>query len=125
MLGAVGMDPLIGRPRFSFGSSSLLDGVGLVPVAMGLFGISEVLMNIETGQKRSIFKTKVKNLFPNLQDWKKSIGPIGRGSVLGFLVGILPGGGQSCPHFSLIPLRRGFPRIRVLLGRGDRRSCRA
>ena len=91
ILGSVGMDPT-GRPRFSFGSVSLLDGVGLVPVAMGLFGISEVLMNLEAQQSLSIFKTKVKNLFPNLQDWKRSIGPIGRGSVLGFLVGILPEG---------------------------------
>jgi len=118
MLGAVGMDPLVGRPRFSFGSVSLLDGVGLVPVAMGLFGISEVLMNIETDQIRSILKTKVRNLFPNLQDWKKSIGPIGRGSILGFLVGILPGGGAVMSTFLSYTLEKRVSKNPSTFGQG-------
>ena len=66
---------------------------------MGLFGISEVLTNIEGPLKRMIFETKITNLLPNLEDWKRSIGPIARGSVLGFLLGILPGGGAVISSF--------------------------
>jgi putative tricarboxylic transport membrane protein len=118
ILGSMGMDPLTGKPRFSFGSVSLLDGVGLVPVAMGLFGISEVLMNLEAQQSLSIFKTKIKNLFPNLQDWKRSIGPIGRGSVLGFLVGILPGGGAVMSTFLSYTLEKRLSKNPSSFGRG-------
>jgi putative tricarboxylic transport membrane protein len=99
ILGTVGMDPISGIPRFSFGSTSLLDGMGLVPVAMGLFGVSEVLMNIDTPQERSILATAIRSVLPNLQELKKSIGPICRGSVMGFLVGILPGGGAVMSTF--------------------------
>jgi putative tricarboxylic transport membrane protein len=99
ILGCVGMDPIAGIPRFAFGSTTLLDGVGLVPVAMGLFGISEVLTNVGVVQERSILDAKIKNLLPNLQDWKRSIGPIWRGSIMGFLLGILPGGGAVTSTF--------------------------
>jgi putative tricarboxylic transport membrane protein len=99
ILGCVGMDPIAGIPRFAFGSTTLLDGVGLVPVAMGLFGISEVLTNVGVVQERSILDAKIKNLFPNLEDWKRSIGPIWRGSIMGFFLGILPGGGAITSTF--------------------------
>lgn len=91
ILGTVGIDSLSGEARFAFGSTTLLDGVGLIPVAMGLFGISEVLTNLETEIKRSVLEATIKNIFPNLQDWKRSIGPVIRGSFLGFFLGILPG----------------------------------
>jgi putative tricarboxylic transport membrane protein len=99
ILSTVGIDLISGMPRFAFGSSSLTDGIGLVPLAMGLFGIAEVLTNIEGPLQRMIFETKIKNLLPNLEDWKRSIGPIARGSVLGFLLGILPGGGAVISSF--------------------------
>jgi len=74
--------------------------VGLVPVVMGLFGISEVLLNVEEKlSQREIFKTKFKGFLPNLQDWKESIWPILRGSGLGFFLGILPGGGAVISSF--------------------------
>jgi putative tricarboxylic transport membrane protein len=76
------------------------DGLGIVPVVMGLFGISEVLINLETSlAERSVFKTKFKNLFPAKTDWKESAGPIARGSVLGFFLGLLPGGGGIIASF--------------------------
>jgi len=99
LLGTVGMDPILGLPRFNFGSGTLIDGIDLVPVAMGLFGISEVLLNLEESLERVIFKSRVKNLFPNREDWKKSAGPITRGSILGFFLGILPGGGAILSSF--------------------------
>jgi len=100
VIGNVGLDLITARPRFTFGLNILLDGVGLVPVVMGLFGISEVLLNVEEKlSQREIFKTKFKGLLPNLQDWKESIWPILRGSGLGFFLGILPGGGAVISSF--------------------------
>jgi putative tricarboxylic transport membrane protein len=98
-LGLVGMDIMTATPRFTLGFYFLTDGVGLVPVVMGLFGISEVLINVEAGLKQEVFQTKIKNLLPTLKDWKDSIWPILRGSVIGFFLGILPGGGAVISSF--------------------------
>jgi putative tricarboxylic transport membrane protein len=94
-----GTDPITGVQRFTFGVTTLMDGLGLIPLAMGLFGVSEVLSNLETSTDRSIFQTKIKNLFPSLNDWKRSIGPIGRGTLIGFFLGVLPGGGAVVSSF--------------------------
>jgi len=99
LLGTVGTDTVSGTARFSFGITELLDGIGLVPVVMGLFGISEMLLNIETKIDREIFKTRVKGLFPTVQDWIQSTGAIIRGTVIGFFLGILPGGGAVLSSF--------------------------
>jgi putative tricarboxylic transport membrane protein len=100
ILGCVGMDIMTTIPRFTYGILVLQDGVGLVPVVMGLFGISEVLLNIEEESSgQDVFKTAIKRLMPNLREWKDSIGSIFRGSVLGFFLGILPGGGAVVASF--------------------------
>ncbi len=99
LLGTVGTDTVSGTTRFSFGITELMDGVGLVPVVMGLFGISEMLLNIETKIDRTIFKTRVKGLLPTIQDWIRSAGAIIRGSVIGYFLGILPGGGAVLSSF--------------------------
>ncbi|HEX2964636.1 MAG TPA: tripartite tricarboxylate transporter permease [Syntrophorhabdaceae bacterium] len=99
IIGCVGMDPIEAIPRFHFGTTTLLDGFGLVPVVMGLFGISEVLMNIANPEERVILKAEIRNLLPNLEDWKRAIAPILRGSVMGFFLGILPGGGAVMSTF--------------------------
>lgn len=99
VLGLVGLDSINARPRFTFGKMELIDGVGLVPIVMGLFGISEVLLNIEQVVQRDILKAKVKGLLPTAKDWKDSTGPIARGSLLGFFLGILPGGGAVISSF--------------------------
>jgi putative tricarboxylic transport membrane protein len=77
-----------------------MDGLGVVPVIMGLFGISEVILNIEEGVAREVFKAKIDHLLPNLKDWAASIGPILRGSVIGFFLGILPGAGPVVSGFT-------------------------
>ncbi|MCL5024047.1 MAG: tripartite tricarboxylate transporter permease [Nitrospirae bacterium] len=100
LLGAVGMDLISGKERFVYHSITLMDGIGLVPVAMGLFGITEVLENLETSLRRDVYKAKIKSLWPTKEDWKRSAGPIGRGSVIGFLLGILPGGGAILSSFT-------------------------
>jgi putative tricarboxylic transport membrane protein len=101
ILSTVGVDMVAGAQRFTFRSDTLQDGIGMVPLAMGLFGISEVLSNIEerTRQDRILITTKITHLWPTLTDWKRSLGAMGRGSVLGFFLGILPGGGALIASF--------------------------
>ena len=92
LIGMIGTDPIAAIDRFTFGSVYLVDGVGLIPLIMGLFGISEIFSNLEEEEFRSILKEKVKGLFPTLKDWIDSKGPILRGTIIGFFIGILPGG---------------------------------
>jgi len=98
-LGCIGIDTLTGSLRFTLDIVELSDGIGLVPVVMGLFGISEVLLNVEQSTERSVFETKIKDLLPNLRDWADSIWPILRGTVIGFFLGVLPGGGAVISSF--------------------------
>ncbi len=91
LLSYIGMDAMNGLQRFTLGKMELLDGIGLVPVAMGLFGISEVMINLEEEIRTETFETKIKGLLPNREEWRRSRGPILRGTVLGFFLGIPPG----------------------------------
>lgn len=99
-LSMIGMDNVSGIARLSFNIEAIIEGIGLVPVVMGLFGISEVLINAEASMERSIYAAKIKNLLPTLQDWKASLGPIIRGTILGFCLGILPGAGAVISSFA-------------------------
>ena len=99
LLGTIGLDQITGVPRFIYKSTTLMDGVGLVQVVIGLFGVSEVLINVEASFKREIFDTKVKGLLPNREEWRRSIWPIGRGTVIGFFLGIIPGMSVVIPTF--------------------------
>ncbi len=114
----IGTDPMSGVQRFSYGSNTLLDGVGIVPVVMGLFGIAEVLSTLEQTEVRDIFVSEIKGMLPNLQDWKDSIGPIVRGSFIGFLLGILPGGGTIISTFSSYALEKRISKHPELFGQG-------
>jgi putative tricarboxylic transport membrane protein len=99
ILGSIGLDLISGFPRFTFGINELTDGVGIVPLVMGLFGISEILENLEGTLEQEVFKTRIKNLWPSLKDWMEAKWAIVRGSVIGFLLGILPGGGAVVSTF--------------------------
>ncbi|MBP1730974.1 MAG: hypothetical protein H6Q55_1403, partial [Deltaproteobacteria bacterium] len=92
-ISAVGQDPISGVTRFTVGSITLMDGFGLVPAAMGIFGIGEVLTNIEQTVRKEVFSTRIKGLLPTLKDWGACKWPIVRGSFIGFFMGILPGAG--------------------------------
>jgi putative tricarboxylic transport membrane protein len=118
ILSGVGMDTISGKYRFTFNIRSLLDGIGIVPMAMGLFGISEVLLNLETEIKRDILTARVKNLFPSLKDWGESIWAIVRGSILGFFLGILPGGGAVIASFSSYAIEKKISKHPEAFGRG-------
>jgi putative tricarboxylic transport membrane protein len=92
LLGSIGTDDIQGVDRFVFGTLYLRDGIGLVPLAMGLFGLGEILYNIEQREESISVLETPKNLLPTLRDWKDSAWPMVRGSLLGFGIGILPGG---------------------------------
>jgi len=115
----VGMDMFTGVARLTFGVNEFNDGLGLIPIVMGLFGISEVFTNIEQDLRREILETKIKNLFPNLQDWKESFWPIVRGSLLGFFLGILPGGGAIISSFTSYGLEKRLSKHPERFGRGE------
>ena len=94
IIGTIGLDPVTGDARFTFGVVPLLSGIEFVAVAIGLFGIGEVLVNINQPSEmldRGVLVPHLRELFPSLQDLKKSIGPILRGTGIGFGVGLVPG----------------------------------
>jgi putative tricarboxylic transport membrane protein len=123
LLGCVGTDLITGVQRYTLGAIALEDGMGLVPVVMGLFGISEVLFNIEESfQKRDIFKTKIKGLLPTKQDWQDSAGPIARGSVVGFFLGLLPGGGALIASLISYAMEKKVSKHPEKFGTGDIRG---
>ena len=99
ILGTAGLDTMTGMPRFTFDVPELLDGIGLAPLAMGLFGISEILLNVEKRIKQEVITTNVRGLFPTLEDWRRAIWAIFRGTGIGFFLGILPGGGAVLSSF--------------------------
>jgi putative tricarboxylic transport membrane protein len=117
-LSLIGMDIVTGHLRFTFGITELEDGVGLIPVVMGLFGVSEVLINLQESQEFEIFKGKVKGLLPNLKDWADSIGAIIRGTFLGFFLGILPGGGAIIASFMSYAVEKRISRNPEKFGQG-------
>jgi putative tricarboxylic transport membrane protein len=117
-LSQIGIDGVTGRTRFTFGIIDMQDGLGLVPVVMGLFGVAEVLENLEGTLNIEVFKTKIKNLLPNLKDWGESIGAIIRGSFLGFFLGILPGGGAIMSTFVSYALEKKLSKHPEKFGTG-------
>ncbi len=92
LLGVVGTDDIQGVDRFIFGQLYLQDGIGLVPLAMGIFGLGEILYNIEKREEQGSILETPKSLLPTREDWRRSAMPITRGSLLGFGIGVIPGG---------------------------------
>jgi putative tricarboxylic transport membrane protein len=117
-LSTIGLDAVSGIARFCFGRSELMDSIGMVPVVMGLFGISEVLLNLEKTVAREILKGEIKNYYPTRKDWRKSTAPILRGSFLGFLLGILPGGGAVLASFVSYAIEKRMSRYPEKFGTG-------
>jgi putative tricarboxylic transport membrane protein len=117
-LGCIGMDVKTGLSRFTFGIIELFDGIGLVPVAMGLFGIAEVLLNVEQPEERSVVEARIINLLPTREDWAASIWPMLRGTALGFFLGILPGGGAVIASFASYALEKRISRHPERFGTG-------
>jgi len=118
ILGSIGLDLMTGLPRFTLGINELTDGVGIIPLVMGLFGVSEILENLEGTLEREVFKTPLRNLLPSLKDWAQSKWAIIRGSVIGFLLGILPGGGAVISTFVAYAVERKVSKHPEKFGKG-------
>jgi putative tricarboxylic transport membrane protein len=118
VLGLIGLDPFNTKARLTFGQMDLMDGIGLVPIVMGLFGVSEVLLNIERQVTREALKTKIGGLLPSAQDWLESKWALIRGTVLGFFLGILPGGGGVIASFISYAVEKKFSKTPELFGKG-------
>src|SRR2546423_8659929 len=118
LLGTVGLDPIMGTQRFTYGVFKLSEGFEFILVAMGLFGIGEVLVNVEQTIKAEVFQTKIRGLLPNREEWRASAAPIARGSLLGFFVGVLPGGGAIISSFISYALEKKLSRHPERFGKG-------
>jgi putative tricarboxylic transport membrane protein len=118
LLGMVGMDTMTGLFRFEYGLAELGDGIGIVPVAVGLFGISEILLSSGRSTKVDIRAPRLRELLPNREEWRASAAPIGRGTVLGFLIGILPGPGHIISSFVSYSIERRLSKTPERFGQG-------
>jgi putative tricarboxylic transport membrane protein len=117
-LAMIGIDQMSGYFRFSYGIVALGDGIGLVPVAVGLFGISEILATAGSPEIREVLKPRLRDLIPSKQELKDSIGPIGRGTILGFLIGIIPGSAHIISTFVSYALERRISKHPERFGQG-------
>jgi putative tricarboxylic transport membrane protein len=118
VLGLIGIDQITAQPRLTFDRLELLDGIGLIPVVMGLFGVAEILSNLEKAMTREIVAQRVGSLWPTREDWRRSAGPLGRGTLLGFLLGVLPGGGAVLSSFASYALEKRLSRTPERFGKG-------
>ena len=118
LTGLVGIDVNTGVPRLTFGIPDIADGMDFVPVVVGLFGIGEVAANLEIPQDRSILSGKIKNLMPTWPDLKAAFPAILRGTCVGTMLGILPGGGATLPPFAAYALEKKVSRHPERFGTG-------
>ena len=118
LLGMVGIDTMTGFFRFHYGLVELGDGIGVVPVAVGLFGISEILLTAGLPTPPAIHKPKLRELLPSRQEWRDSAAPIGRGTLLGFLIGIIPGSAHIISSFVSYALERRLSKHPERFGKG-------
>jgi putative tricarboxylic transport membrane protein len=118
LLGSVGTDVNTGVQRFSFGISELSDDIGFIVVAVGVFAIGEIVANLGHKEARSVFTGAVRHLFPSKEDWKRSLGPILRGTALGSFFGVLPGTGPAIASFASYMLEKKLAADPSRFGRG-------
>jgi TctA family transporter len=117
LLHAFGM-VVLGVQRFTFDTPELADGIGFVTVAMGMFGLGEIIRNLETEAQRSVVVAKITTLMPTREDWKRMIAPILRGTAVGSALGILPGSGSILGAFAAYSIEKKVSRNRAQFGKG-------
>lgn len=118
MLATVGLDIISGEQRFTFEHLELLEGIEFLPIAIGLFGISELLVMAEETGRLEILKVKIQNVFPRGRDWVASRGAILRGSLIGFFIGVLPGAGATLSSFFSYSLEKRLSKHPEKFGTG-------
>src|SRR5262245_19939332 len=118
VLSLIGLDSITGIPRLTFDRMELVDGVGLVPIVMGLFGVAEILANLEQKVAREVVTARIRGLLPSRSDWCQAGWPIARGSFIGFLLGILPGGGAVISSFLSYGIEKRMSKTPEQFGKG-------
>ena len=118
LLGLVGTDVTSGTPRFTFDIPELADGINFVIVAMGMFGLGEIIRNLENEEVRDVFSRKISGLLPKLSDLKQIVAPVLRGTALGSALGILPGGGAMLASFAAYSLEKKVSKNAKNFGKG-------
>jgi len=118
ILSGVGLDPITSRERMTFGILNLFEGIGVAPVAMGLFGVAEVFNNFGTLSSGSIEKIRITKLLPSKLDWLQAKWAMVRGTAVGFFLGILPGGGPVLATFVAYALEKRVAKNPERFGKG-------
>jgi TctA family transporter len=118
LLGIVGTDVNTGNLRYDFGIGILFDGINFVPIAMGVFGINEIMANLTNPERREVLSRRISGLMPTWTDIKESSGAILRGTALGSLLGILPGGGALLASFASYSLEKKVSKTPEKFGTG-------
>jgi putative tricarboxylic transport membrane protein len=118
LFGTVGQDKFTGTPRFTFGIRELYDGIDFVSVAVGLFGVAEILRNLEDEKTRAAVVRRVSNLWLTREQLRQIVGPVLRGTGLGSALGMLPGGGHVLAAFAAYSLEKRVSRRPETFGRG-------
>jgi TctA family transporter len=118
LLGIVGTDVNSGAERFTFDIPELSDGIGVVVVAMGLFGFAEIILNLESNEKREVIRTRLKGLWLTLAQLKQAAPAVLRGTALGSMLGVLPGGGAMLSSFASYSLEKKLARDPSQFGHG-------
>ena len=118
LLGLVGTDIYSGTPRFNLGITEYADGLNFVALAVGVFGIAEILRNLEGGQDRSVLGTRLTGLLPSREDLKAMVAPMLRGTAIGSALGILPGGGAILAAFASYTVEKKLSKTPEEFGRG-------
>ncbi|MFL5086864.1 MAG: tripartite tricarboxylate transporter permease [Xanthobacteraceae bacterium] len=118
MLGMIGIDNMTGHFRYSFDLAELGDGIGIVPVAVGLFGLGEILATPSAKIVGEVISPRLRDLLPNREEWRQSVLPIARGSVLGFIIGIIPGSAHIISSFLSYALEKRVAKHPEEFGKG-------
>ena len=118
VLGTIGLDNLTGIPRFTFGNPELAGGLSFTALAIGLFGISEILINLEKTETIKAIQPKLRELVPRWSDLRESAGPVGRASVIGFIFGIIPGVSHVVSTFVSYAVEKRFSKHPEMFGKG-------
>jgi putative tricarboxylic transport membrane protein len=118
LLGTIGIDVMTGHFRYSFDINELGDGLGIVPVAVGLFGLGEILATPSHQAPREVVRPRLAELWPSRREWRDAAAPIARGSLLGFLVGIIPGSAHIISSFISYALEKRLSKHPEEFGRG-------
>ena len=118
LLGLIGTDVTSGTQRYTFGIFELADGIGFVTVAMGMFGLGEIIRNLENEEDRSVVISKITSLWPTKEDWRRMMPSILRGTAIGSVLGILPGSGSILGSFAAYSIEKKVSKNGSQFGKG-------